>query len=349
MSAKPDRKALLRKSITSESTALEQRFPTPADVDKRFADAEQVLAGRTQGLMGPATTVKADPEPARVAGFSAETAGARRILRVPIERTHDNPMNARSIYDPDVIKAMAASLATRGQLVPAAAIAHPTIAGDVILLDGQYRKRGLLAAGKSEIDVALQEVTSNLEMYRISFLMNEERNGQTTLDNALGWDKLLREGVVAEADGIAELTGISKSNVAKTLALLKLPAAAIDKIQEKPAKFGIAVGYELVQCAKVLNEQALLALMDRVVAEDISSRALESLRHKLTSDSPRKKKEVSRQYKIYTAGQQVGFIKEWDSGKVTLEVNLPDQIDREALVASLKRRFTVDESVDSPT
>jgi ParB family chromosome partitioning protein len=186
-------------------------------------------------------------------------------------------------------------------------------------------------------------------MYRISFLMNEERNGQTTLDNALGWDKLLREGVVAEADGIAELTGISKSNVAKTLALLKLPAAAIDKIQEKPAKFGIAVGYELVQCAKVLNEQALLALMDRVVAEDISSRALESLRHKLTNDSPRKKKEVSRQYKIYTAGQQVGFIKEWDSGKVTLEVNLPDLIDREALVASLKRRFTVDESVDSPT
>lgn len=342
MSAKPDRKALLRKSITSESHAVEQRF-APADMQKRYADAEEALVGRPQGLVGP--TVTLSKAIAGSTSFSAENVdkSGRQMLRIPIERAHDNPLNARRIYDPEIIKSMAASLATRGQLVLVPAIRHPTVPGDVILLDGHYRKRGLLAAGKAEIEVDLQEVSSELEMYRISFLINQERNSQTSLDNALAWQKLLAENIVQDHESLAELTGMSTANVAKTLSLLKLPDAAIGKIRDRPSKFGIALGYELVQCAKLLDESALLALMDRVVDEDISSRALEIIRHKLSSQSPRKKKEVSRQYKIHAGERQIGFIKEWDSGKVTLEVNLPHQVDREALVASLKRRFTLEE------
>ena len=345
MSAKPDRKALLRRSINNESVAVEQRF-APTDMQKRYADAEEALIDRPLGLVGP-TIVSGKPTPQP--GFSAEidTLSSRSILRIAIDRAHDNPLNARRIYDPEVIKSMAASLATRGQLVLVPAIRHPTIQGDVILLDGHYRKRGLLAAGKTEIEVDLQEVNSELEMYRISFLINQERNSQTTLDNALAWQKLLADQIVRDNESLAELTGLSTANVAKTLALLKLPEAAINKIRDRPTKFGIALGYELVQCAKVLDDSALLTLMDRVVAEDISSRALEAIRHKLASASPRKKKEVSRQYKIHAGAEQIGFIKEWDSGKVTLEVNLPHQVDREALVASLKRRFTLDETVES--
>lgn len=344
MSSKPDRKALLRKSISSEAAAVEQRF-SPSDMQKRYANAEDALIGRPQGLVGPTVITSTTPLDAT---FSAENGRAprRQILRVPIDRAHDNPLNARRIYDPEVIKAMAASLATRGQLVLVPAIRHPTLPEDVILLDGHYRKRGLQAAGKTEIEIDLQEVSSELEMYRISFLINEERNSQTTLDNALAWQKLLSERIVNDNEALAELTGMSAANVAKTLALLKLPEAAVSKIRDRPAKFGIALGYELVQCAKLLDEAALLTLMDRVVTEDISSRALEAIRHKLTTDAPRKKKEISRQYKIHAGAQQIGFIKEWDSGKVTMEVSLPHQVDREALVASLKRRFMLDEAIE---
>ena len=350
MSAKPDRKALLRKSIHTESVAVEQRFG-PTDMQKRYADAEQALIGRPQGLVGPTVASRESGN----TDFSAENAAGdrqnavRQNLRIPIERAHDNPLNARRIYDPEIVRAMAASLATRGQLVMVPAIRHPTLDGHVILLDGHYRKRGLIAAGKTEIDVDLQEVASELDMYRISYLINEERNSQTTLDNALAWQKLLAESVVPDNESLAELTGMSTANVAKTLALLKLPEAAIDRIRDRPAKFGIALGYELVQCAKVLDEPALLELMDRVLVEDISSRALEAIRHKLSNDAPRKKKEVSRQYKIHANGQQIGFIKEWDSGKVTMEVHLPHDVDREALVASLKRRFTLEEPEPTAT
>lgn len=261
------------------------------------------------------------------------------MVSVPIELALDNPLNARQIYDSDVVKSLAASLATRGQLVPAPAVAHPTLPDHVILIDGHYRKRALLAAGRTHIDIILQQITSELEMYRMSFLINEERNSQSPLDNALAWKKLLDDGMVTDGDGIAELTGLSAAAVTKTMSLLKLPPSAVAKMRENPAKFGIAVGYEVYRFAKVLDEPAVLKMMDRVLNEDLSSRAIEQLRLKFEEGKVRKTKEVSRQYKIKSGSQQIGFLKEWDSGKVAFEITLKNAEARQALVEELRQRF----------
>ncbi len=324
--SKPDRKALMRKSLAGESES----------VDRRFAAAEEAMASRPKGLMSP---------PAQDAGFSAETDFARgegAVARIPIERVHDNPFNARSIYDPEAIKDLASSLATRGQLVPAPAIAHPTMEGHYVLIDGHYRKRALQAAGKKEIDCVIHRAESDLDLYRVSFLINEQRNAQSPLDNAIAWRRLLSEGLVESADAIGEMLGISKGNVAKTLALLNLPESALAKIREAPKKFGLAIGYEISRAAKTLGEEDLLAFMDRILREDLSSRQVESLRAKIEAAPTRKPKEVSRQYKVRSGEAQIGFIKEWDSGKVALEVRVIDPKEREALVEELKRRFGID-------
>lgn len=340
MSGKPDRKSLLRSSIRNETAAVEKRYE-PANVDKRYDAADTALAGRPLGLVGP-TVSKAKT----ASDFSAEIGAAaqgndKTIVRIPLSMVHDNPLNARHIYDPEAVKALAASIATRGQLVPAPAARHPTLSGHVVLIDGHYRKRALLAAGKSDIECVLQEVGSDLDMYRMSYLINEERNAQSPLDNALAWQKLLVEQKIADGAGIAELTGLSTAAVAKTMSFLKLPEVALARLRETPAKFGIAVGYEIYQLSKLLSEKELLELMQRTVDEDLSSRALESLRGQLENAKPRKKKEVSRQYRIKVGKTQIGFIKEWDSGRVALDINMADPKEREALVEELKRRFQI--------
>jgi ParB family chromosome partitioning protein len=331
---------LLRSSIKNETHAVEKRYE-PANVDKRYDAADSALAGRPLGLVGPTVAKdRAGPD------FSAEIDAAqavnsKAILRVPLARVHDNPLNARHIYDPETVKALAASIATRGQLVPAPAARHPSLEGHVVLIDGHYRKRALLAAGKTEIECVLQDVGSELDMYRMSYLINEERNAQLPLDNALAWQKLLMEKKIPDGAGIAELTGLSTGAVAKTMAFLKLPEGALAKLREAPAKFGVAVGYEIYQISKLVSEKELLDLMQRTVDEDLSSRALESLRAKIENAKPRKKKEVSRQYRIKAGKTQIGFIKEWDSGRVALDINLVDPKEREALVEELKRRFQI--------
>ena len=339
MTGKPDRKSLLRSSIKNETAAVEKRFD-PSEIDKRYVAADGVLADRPQGLVGPKDAMKTRPD------FSAEIAndtsnGQKTIVRIPISMVHDNPLNARHIYDPDTVKALAASIATRGQLVPAPAARHPDLDGHVTLIDGHYRKRALLAAGKSEIECVIQDVATDLDMYRMSYLINEERNAQSPLDNALAWQKLLAEKKVADGAGIAELTGMSTAAVAKTMAFLKLPESALAKVRETPAKFGFVVGYEIYQLSKVLPEPELLQLMQRTVEEDLSSRALEAIRVKLEQAKPRKKKEVSRQYRIKTVKAQIGTIKEWDSGRVALDVLIADPKERELLVDELKRRFQI--------
>lgn len=340
MSGKPDRKSLLRSSIRNETQAVEKRYE-PANVDKRYDAADSALEGRPLGLVGPTVA-----SPRSAGDFSAEigtekAVNGKAIVRVPLSMVHDNPLNARHIYDPEAVKALAASIATRGQLVPAPAARHPSLEGHVVLIDGHYRKRALLAAGKTDIECVLQDVSAELDMYRMSYLINEERNAQSPLDNALAWQKLLVEQKVPDGAGIAELTGLSTAAVAKTMAFLKLPESALAKLREAPTKFGVAVGYEIYQISKLLKEQELLDLMQRTVDENLSSRALESLRAKLENARPRKKKEVSRQYRIKAGKTQIGFIKEWDSGRVALDINLVDPKERQALVDELKRRFQI--------
>ena len=326
MSTKIDRKAAMRASLSAEKK----------DVNARFAVADAVLAERPAGfaVAAPATEdVKQT--------FSAESAAlnGNHIVRAPLGRVHENPLNARHIYNPDVVKELAASIATRGQMVPASAIEHPTIAGDYLLIDGHYRKKALAVAGQHTIDLVIRRHDSDIELYRMSWLLNEERNAQSSLDNAFAWRKLIDRGLVQTENQIAELLGVSLSTVNKTLALLSLPTPALDKMRDRPEKFGVFAGYELTLAAKKLNELELLELVDRIVAEDLSSRQVSAIRAKLEAGDKRKRKETSRQYKIQRTGQQIGSLKEWDSGKVALEVVLVDPKERAALVSELRSRF----------
>lgn len=324
--SKFDRKAAMRASLFAEKK----------DVNARFAAADAVLAERPAGLAVAPSAAQTN-EPAST--FSAEGQAPPRIVRAPIDRVHENPLNARHIYNPDIVKELAASIATRGQLVPASAIEHPTRSGDYLLVDGHYRKKALVAAGQPTIDLVIRPPERDLELYRMSWLLNEERSAQSPLDNAFAWRKLMDKGLVQTEAQIAELLGLSVSTVNKTLALLNLPANALEKMRDRPEKFGVFAGYELTLAAKKLSEPELLDLVERIVTEDLSSREVSAIRAKLETGDKRKRKETSRQYKIQHAGQQIGSLKEWDSGKVALEVVLADPKERAALVAELRTRF----------
>lgn len=331
MSFKIDRKSAMRASLYAEKK----------DVNARFAAADAVLAERPSGFAVAAQPISSEPEVA----FSAESvrASERQIISAPLDKIHENPLNARHIYNPDVVKELAASIATRGQMVAASAIVHPTIAGEFLLIDGHYRKKALAAAGQQTMDLVIRPHEGDIELYRMSWLLNEERNAQSPLDNAFAWRKLLDKGLVQNEGQVAELLGVSLPTVNKTLALLSLPSTVIDKMRERPEKFGVFSGYELTLAAKKIDESELLKLVIRIVEEDLSSREVGAIRAKLEAGDKRKRKEISRQYKIQNLGQQIGLLKEWDSGKVALEIVLNDPKERAALVAELRARFGLED------
>jgi ParB family chromosome partitioning protein len=327
-----DRKSLMRRSLEHEQSS----------VDKRFAAADQAMSLRPEGLAGKGTPPADESRSPLTTDLSDTTPGHtnRELVRVPIAHVHDNPYNSRRVYDPQELKRIKDSIRESGQKVAALAVRHPDKPGHVILIDGHYRKQALISVGQTDIDCELTQAVDELDMYSQSYHLNDKRSAQTTIDNALAWQDLLEKGVVADGEGISKLLKISPAEVTKTLAVTRLPQAAIAKMTKHPTKFGLVMSYELSRCAKYLKEQELIAIMGDIIVDQISTRKLESIRSKLEEGKSRKRRELSRHHKLVADGQQIGTLKEWDSGKVVLEINLLDPAARESLVTDLKHRFS---------
>lgn len=295
----------------------------------RFMNADRILSQHPHGL--PLTGDVA-------VGQHDVSESESQVVSIPLALIDDNPYNARHIYDSEKIQSMAASIAKEGQKYPAPVVPNEKYPGRFILIDGHYRKHANLAANKSEMKCMVHSPLSDLELYRVSFILNHQRNEQTAMDNAISWQKLLDQGVISKQDELMTITGLSWGKISKTLSLLKLSPEIRELIREHAAKIGATVGYELVLFEKARGIEETTNLVKRIVEEDLSSREVEELRKRAEKGNTRKPKETSRQYKI-TGEVQSGVIKEWESGKVTLEVNVQDPVQREKVLNSIKQIF----------
>lgn len=266
---------------------------------------------------------------------------------IEVDQIHPNPFNARQVYHPERVSELAASIGAHGQETPGLATMRD---GKVILAAGHYRLRALKVANVKTMMLMMRDDISDKELYEISYRENAQREDQTCIDNALAWKQLLTERVYVNETEIAEATGLSLSSVNKTMSALKLSSEALAAVKEDPSAFGISVLYEIVlfEAAAVASqslnrEEAIIATLDivrAVRAEEMSRIAIHAAREKLAKPSaPRKQREQSRQYEIQHAGSAIGQLKEWDSGKVVLEVTYANPEEREAIVNELKARF----------
>ena len=93
--------------------------------------------------------------------------------------------------------------------------------------------------------------------------------------------------------------------------------------------------------AVLFTEAELLDLAAGVIVGEISTRDLTALKDQKKNAKPRKPKQLSRQHKIVLPGTSNGLIKDWDSGRVVLEVTFSDPTDRERFVNELRAKFNV--------
>lgn len=313
-------------------------------VDDRFDQVDAALAGRAS-LLAPAAneTPKAEGE----VGFYVETLVqegkvTRRTASIQIHLIDDNPLNSRKFYDDEKIKARAASMKADGQWVPAFVAPHPKTPGRFQLIDGHYRKRANLLNGKEEMMCLVVEGLSAVDFYRIAHMLNDEREQETPLDVAFSYRQLLDAGIARTEEDLVPIVGESKAKINKLLALTGLPQSVLDVIVKTPEAFGYNIGYELTLFNKAAGEEKTVELAERIAEEQLSFKKVEAIRKK-AEEGRRTKRNTSRQYKIMRDGQAVGTLKEWDTGRVTLDMTFDDPAKREAYVASMKHQLELDE------
>ena len=269
----------------------------------------------------------------------ASTGIEKQFLRVPVELIDENPYNARHIYRAERVAELSESIGAHGQ-------DHPGIAtirnGRYVLAAGHYRLRAIKVRNLATMDLMIHEGLSDRNLYEASYRENSEREIQTPMDNALAWRGLLDRGVYDNETAIAEATGMSLPNVNKTLSLLKLSPPVLDLVRENPSSFALSALYELTLFEKVGPSDQALSLAQRLSQGEIGRTEVNEARRRFEDARTRKQKEMARAFKIVShAGPEIGVIKEWDSGKVLLEVQMDDPQHRSELVAMLKERFGV--------
>ena len=263
-----------------------------------------------------------------------KTDAAARVKVVQITKVKDNPWNARFFYNPDIVKARMLSIARDGQQTPVTVEQDAANPGEYFLIDGHYRKQALLELGHHEIIILEIEPLSRVEAYRLSYVLNAEREGQTSYDDAMGWQRLMQEEGYTQ-DQVAEFVGVKKDRVSKTLAVLKLPMTVQEIVREHPAEFGFSVAYDLYQLGEKVNVDELKACAIAVTEGKMSGHDLKHRREKAA-----KAKQVrarATQYQLEVQGKRLGTIREFGAGRVSVELTglTPEQ--QENVVAAIKR------------
>ena len=215
---------------------------------------------------GLAALLPTKPIPvAEVAAAAPQSNGAP--IRIPIDRIDPNPLQPRSIFQPDRLRELAQSIDSNGVIQPLIVRQH----GERFeLVAGERRWRASRMAGLTDVPVVVVN-TSNDHLLEVSLIENIQREDLNPIEVAQAFDKLHREHLLSHED-IARRTGKDRSTVTNMLRLLKLPP----DIQLLLAEHRLSMGHARAILG-LTEPDAQRELAEKAAAQGLSVRQVERM------------------------------------------------------------------------
>ncbi|MEM1047629.1 MAG: ParB/RepB/Spo0J family partition protein [Pseudomonadota bacterium] len=205
---------------------------------------------------------------------------ARTQRRVPVEFLERNPRNPRTTFKDDDLAELTASVKEKGIVQPILVRPKSDAGSDSFeIIAGERRWRAAQKAGLHEVPVVIQEV-SDQEALELAIIENVQRADLNPVEEARGYSRLMEEFSYTQAD-LASVIGKSRSHVANTMRLLKLPQTIQDHLAEGALSAGHARALITAENPEVLARQ--------IVDEGLSVRDTEVL----AQTPPRKASKTS--------------------------------------------------------
>lgn len=140
--------------------------------------------------------------------------------RLPVDFIIANRANPRRTFDPELLEELTNSIREKGVMSPL--LVRPTDDPNVFeLIAGERRWRAAQKAGLHDVPVIVREVDDK-EALELAIIENVQRADLNPLEEALGYGQLIEQFEYTQQD-LAQVIGKSRSHVANTLRLLKLP------------------------------------------------------------------------------------------------------------------------------
>ncbi len=191
----------------------------------------------------------------------------RAQRRVPIEFLRPNPQNPRRNFPEAELEELAASIRERDIIQP---IIVRGVTGNVDAFEivaGERRWRAAQRAGLHDVPVVIVEADDR-QALEFAIIENIQRADLNPIDEARGYENLIAQFAYTQSD-LAKVMGKSRSHVANTLRLARLP----DTVKEKVVAGTLSAGHA----------RALLAVADpemvarRIVEHGLTVRDVEKI------------------------------------------------------------------------
>lgn len=187
---------------------------------------------------------------------------------VAIELVRANPDNPRRIFADDELRDLANSIREHGIVQPILVrpVSEPG-GSSYEIIAGERRWRAAQLAELHEVPVIIRDVADK-QALEIAIVENVQRSDLNPIEEAFGYQQLIGEHHYSQAD-LAQVIGKSRSHVANTLRLLKLPESVRAMVSAGTLSAGHARALVTAENPEVLAK--------RIADEGLSVRQIEML------------------------------------------------------------------------
>jgi ParB family transcriptional regulator, chromosome partitioning protein len=191
-----------------------------------------------------------------------------KVIKISIDRIKPNPNQPRKHIKEETLKELAESIKQKGIIQP---IIVREKEGYYEIIAGERRWRAAQIAGLQEIPIVIRNDISELESLELALIENIQREDLNPIDLALAYNELIEKYNLTQEE-LAKILGKSRSAIANTLRLLKLP----EEIKNHIISGKLSEGHGRVLLA-LEDEKEMTRLANECIEKQLSVRELEEI------------------------------------------------------------------------
>ncbi len=233
----------------------------------------------------------------------------KSIMEVPVAEIMPNPYQPRTNFDPNKLQELADSIAEHGIIQPLVVTYNKE--GGYELIAGERRLEASKLAGLKTVPVVTRSA-SEQNKAEWALIENIQRHNLNPIEEASAYDKMQQEFNLTQEE-IAIKVGKSRSAIANTLRLLKLPA----EIQEALTQGKITEGHARTILA-LSDEKKQMDLFKSILKDKLNVRQVEDVTKKIN---------VGKNYRVQ---------KNVDPDLLNLENKIADRLNTKVKIRGIK-------------
>lgn len=209
------------------------------------------------------------------------------VLTIPLNKIKPNRFQPRQKFDKAKLQELADSIKQHGLAQPIL-VSESVVPGEYEIIAGERRFRASKLAGNKDIRAIVVPAADDKQRFDLALIENIQREDLDPIEEAKAFKRLIQEFNHTHED-VASIIGKNRSVITNSLRLLNLP----EDIQGMISEGKISAGHGRM-LAGLEDENEIRSLVDQIINEKLSVRAVEKLAAEMKK-TEKQEKEIKKQ------------------------------------------------------